>query len=142
MVDALGFGHAQCHTQFQRNILLRHNTGTAGVVNIMVDVGDFIRNANDLPLQSVGLLSLGVAENAVFHFIGQVQPGAVFLDLLHRAHALGIVGETAGAQAVQRPLTGVTKGGVPQIVPQGNGLGEILIQLQRPGNGAGDLRHL
>ena len=108
----------------------------------MIDVGDFIRNANDLPLQSVGLLSLGVAENAVFHFIGQVQPGAVFLDLLHRAHALGIVGKTAGAQAVQRPLPGVTKGGVPQIVPQGNGLGEILIQLQSPGNGAGDLRHL
>ena len=45
-------------------------------------------------------------------------------------------------QLVQHRLPRVAKGGVPQVVTQGNGLGEILIQLQRPGNGAGDLRHL
>ena len=51
-----------------------------------------------------------------------------------------VVGKAAGAQAVQRALSRVAEGGMPQVVAQGDGLGQILVQPQRPGDGAGDLR--
>ena len=47
-----------------------------------------------------------------------------------------------GGQLVEGALPGVAEGGVPQIVPQGDGLGQVLVEAQAPGNGAGDLRHL
>ena len=64
------------------------------------------------------------------------------LQLVHHPHALLVVFKAAGAQSVQRTLARVAEGRVPQIVPQGNGLGQVLVQAQRPGDGAGDLVHL
>ena len=39
-------------------------------------------------------------------------------------------------------FAGVAEGSVAQIVPQRDGLGQILVEPQRPGDGAGDARHL
>ncbi len=47
-----------------------------------------------------------------------------------------------GHLALQLILAGVTKGRMTQVMTEGQGLGEVGIQIQRHGQGAGDLRHL
>ena len=41
----------------------------------------------------------------------------------------------------QRRLAGVAEGGVPQVMAKRDGLSQILVQPERPCDGAGDLRH-
>ena len=50
--------------------------------------------------------------------------------------------EPAGHHLIQRALARMTKGGVPQVVRQRDGFGQILVQPQRAGDGAGDLGYL
>ncbi len=50
--------------------------------------------------------------------------------------------EPARAELVERPFSGVAKGRVTQVMGQADGLGQVLVQAQGAGNGAGDLRHL
>ena len=50
--------------------------------------------------------------------------------------------ETIRAELVQRLLTRMAKGRMPQIMGQTDGLGQILVEPQSTGNGAGDLRNL
>ena len=52
------------------------------------------------------------------------------------------MGETPGHDLVQQPLPCVAEGGVPQIVSQGDRLGQILVQRQAPGNGPRDTADL
>jgi hypothetical protein len=42
---------------------------------------------------------------------------------------------------IERILAGVTKGGMAEVVSKGDGLTQIFVQVERTGNGAGDLRH-
>ena len=67
---------------------------------------------------------------------------AVLFYHIHDSQALLIVLESVPMEAVKRILPGMSEGGMPQVVPQRDGLGQILIQFQRPGNGSGYLRHL
>ena len=46
-----------------------------------------------------------------------------------------------GADFIQNLFAGMPEGGVTQIMPQGDGLGEILVQTERPRHGSGDLSH-
>ena len=50
--------------------------------------------------------------------------------------------EAIRAELVQCLLTCMAKGGMPQIMGQTDRLGQILVEPQGPGNGAGDLRNL
>ena len=52
------------------------------------------------------------------------------------------MGETPGHNLVEQPFPGVPKGGVAQIVAQGDGLCEILVQKQGAGHGACNARDL
>ena len=42
----------------------------------------------------------------------------------------------------ERRLARVTEGGMPQVMPHGDGLGQILVEPQRPGDGSCNARHL
>ena len=108
----------------------------------MVHIGNAVRITHRTPLQRGGPGALGVAHQAVAHLPGEIQAGEAALQPIHHPQALLIMAETMGAQLVQRPLPCMAKGGMPQIMPQGNGFGQILVQAQRPGNGAGNLIHL
>ncbi len=50
--------------------------------------------------------------------------------------------EPAREELVQRRLSGVPERRVAQVVAQGNGLCQVLVQAQGPGDGPGDLRDL
>ena len=80
-----------------------------------------------------------MGDDAVAHLPAQVQPFAIFFQHVHHAQALPVVGKPIGAQSVECPLPRMAEGCMAQIVPQGDGLGEVLIQAQRAGDGAGNL---
>ena len=81
-------------------------------------------------------------------FESQVQPGearvAVFerLDDAERVQIMIEALPKAAHLAVQLVFAGVRKRGMPDVVAEGERLGEVLIQLQSGGYGAGDLRNL
>ena len=85
----------------------------------------------------------------------RVQAAPAVLDALHNAQALfvmaverGRLGRgrvdalVAGKAARQRLLSRVAERGVAQVMAEGDGLRQILVQTERPGNGAGDLGDL
>src|SRR5713101_4577077 len=67
-------------------------------------------------------------------------PRADFQNL-HHPEALGVMPEAAHRlnRLIERLLAGMPKGRMPQIVGEGDCLGEILIQAQRPRGGPRDL---
>ena len=94
----------------------------------------------DSSFRGVRFFSFCVADNAVPHFISEVKSLAVTLKNIRNAETLLIVVEGAG-EIPKRPFSGVAEGGMAQIVAQGDGLGEILIEPQSPGDGAGYAGH-
>ncbi len=55
---------------------------------------------------------------------------------------LDVVVKAMGSQVVEDGLPGVAEGGVAQVVGQGDGLGQILVEAEGPGNGPGNLTDL
>ena len=108
----------------------------------MIQIGDLIRQPHQTALRSGGFPPPGVAQNPVPDLPGQVQPLAGFLQLFHHPDALLIMAETPGIQLIQDVLPGMAKGRMPQVMTQGDGLRQILIETQSPGNGPGNLGHL
>ena len=113
-----------------------------GVVDVVVDVGDLVGQAHHLPLPGLGALRPGVAQDAVPHLPGEVQPVPLLLQPVHHPQGLLVVLEAPGHDLAQQPLPRVPEGGVPQVVAQGDGLGEVLVEAQAPGDGAGDAADL
>ena len=132
----------------------------------MVVIGDIVRDGGDLRLsrrmgvqfQIVTRVVIGQREgqrrgdrtvmlgDPLQRVPGQVQPVKLGIAALQRGddlERLRIVIEAAigGHQRVQRILSGMAKGGVPEIMRKGHGLGQILVQAKRAGDGARDLRH-
>ena len=64
-------------------------------------------------------------------------------ELGHHAQRLGVVIEAAlpGHRGIERALAGMAEGRVAEIVGERQRLGQILIDMKRAGDGAGDLRH-
>ncbi len=85
-----------------------------------------------------------VLENALEAFPGQVEPvmgGVAVFEPGDDADGLHVVVEPAetGHFLVQHALAGVPERGMSEVVRQGDGLGQILVEAQRPGDRA---RHL
>ena len=108
----------------------------------MVQEGDVVGNADRAPFHGAGPGPLGVGDNAVADLPGKVESFAVLFQHIHHPQALPVVGKAAGTKLVQRPFPRMTEGRMPQIMAQGDGLGQILIETQCPGNGAGNLGDL
>ena len=126
----LGDGHRDVHGV--------DDAAPDGVVDVVVDVGDLVGQADDPPLQGLGGVRSGMAEDAPAHLIAEVEALPILLQHVHHPHRLLIVGKTAGQDGAEHPLPGVAEGGVPQVVAQGGGLGQVLVEAQAPGDGPGD----
>ena len=80
-------------------------------------------------------------------FPGKVQPVKLRvapLQLGDDPQRLGIVVKTAivGHQLIEFVFARMAKGRVPKIVAQGQGFGQILVHMKRPGKGTGNLGNL
>ena len=105
------------------------------IVDVVVDVGDAIDDAYDLPLQRLRLLSTGVREDAVADLVGEVEPQGDAPRLLVVAEAAP---ERGVERIVERLLTRVTERRVAGVVPEADRLDEVLVQPQRPRDDARD----
>ena len=105
----------------------------------MVDVRNAVCKGDDCPLERHGVAVLGMVQDAVPHFDGEVEALAVlFEDVYDAQRLLGVV-EPRGAEVVEHPLPHMPEGSVAEVVPQGDGLRQILIEGEAAGDGAGDL---
>ena len=84
---------------------------------------------------------LGVAEDAVADWLGQVEPASVALQFVDDAQTLLVVPES-GQRLGKRHLPGVAEWGVAEVVAQSDRLDQVLVQPQRPPDRPRDLRHL
>ncbi len=90
----------------------------------------------------------GVLDDALAHLKSEVQPGKVqvaLFELLDDAQRVEVVVEAVAVRAqqlVQASLAGVAERRVADVVHQRQGLGQVGIQPERAGHGAGDLGDL
>ena len=120
-----------------------------GVIQVVADISDDIRQADQLTLQSprsridtLALqppLTLGMTLNAVANFPGQVQTAPILLEDIHNPETLMHVMEPIREKAGQRSFTSMPKGRMAKVVPQGDSLGQVLIKTQGPSDGPGNL---
>ena len=141
-IDTGPVGKAQHPGDLQRDVHGVDNASPQGVLDVVVDIGDVVGQPDELPLQGGGGLALGVAQDAVPHLPGEVEPLPVLLQPLHHPHRLPVVGKPSGHQLVQGPLPRVSEGGVAQVVAPRRRLGQVLVQGQGAGDGPGDAAHL
>ena len=140
--DAGRFGLSQhCRAVLGQGGSVQH-TGAHSVLDIVVDKGDLIRQAHDASFRGSCPCALGVGDDAVAHLPCQVKPLAILFQPVHYTQALHIMVKAFRAKIVQRLFACVAKRGVSQIMRKADGLGQILVQAQAPGDGAGDLRDL
>ena len=132
-----------------RHILHGDQSGAHRVVEIVIDVGDAIGDADDLaferirpgppPLGHSGA-GLGVAEDSVADGIGEVQSAAFSSPDVDDTQALLVVAK-AGKGLGQRRLPGVAERRVTEIVTEADRLDQIFVQSERAADRASDLRH-
>ena len=72
----------------------------------------------------------------------RLRPRPLFSSTSTTRMLCSAVGEIRGIDLLQHRLAAVAEGGVAEIVPQGDGLGQVLVEAQGPGDGAGHLGHL
>ncbi len=109
----------------------------------MVDVGHAVCQANDVGLERAARLPGRVVEDADARLVAEVQAAAVALDAVDDAQALLIVPEAdAGIDRVERALSRVAERRVAEVVPETDGLGEVLVEFERAGDRAREPRDL
>ena len=113
-----------------------------GVVDVVVDISDLIRKADDLSLQGGRVPGCPVVQDAVPDLLCQVQSPSLFLHHLHHPDALLIMGKALRTDLIQYVLSCMAKGRVAQVMAQGNGLRQAFVHLKGPGDGPGDLGDL
>ncbi len=83
-----------------------------------------------------------MAQDAVAHRLGEVEAAAVALEHVDHPQRLLVVAKAAPEalvqRAVERLLAGVAEGRVAEVVPEADRLGQVLVQPQRPRDGARD----
>ena len=136
-INAAGGIIADNRTQMGRQIGLFYHARPDGIVHVVVDIGHNVRHPHHLSLhgrrqftcisrQNIPV-SLGVFQNTVSHLPGQVQALTVIFQKINNPQALPIMLEAAGMELVKAEFSGMTKGGVTQIMAKGNRLGQVFI---------------
>ena len=115
------------------------HAGAQRVVDVVVDVRDAVDELDDAALERLRRDRPGVVEDAVAHLVREVEAAPVALEHVDDAQRVLVVAEAAlealAQRAVQRRLAGVTEGRVAEIVAEADGLGQVLVEAQRAGDG-------
>src|SRR5579863_5408899 len=91
------------------------------------------------------VIVMGVFDDAFAHFESQVEAaegGVALLEILDDAEGVEVVVEEKAVGAhggVERLFAGVAEGRMAEVVDQGERFGEIYIEGEGAGDGAGDL---
>ena len=138
---AVALAHALAHDG--GHVLRLHDAAAHGVIEVVVDVGHAVCQAHHVGLERAARLPGRVVEDADARLVAEVQAAAVALDAVDDAQALLIVPEAdAGVDRVERALSRVAERRVAEVVPEADGLGEVLIEFERAGDRAREARDL
>ena len=88
------------------------------------------------------LFALRVLGDAVAHFPAQVEAGTVLLEHIDNAQALLVVVKPVRDEPFQHALARVPERRVPEVMPEGDGFGQLLVEPEHLRDGARNLRHL
>ena len=113
---------------------------TDGVFNIVIDVCNAVCKGDGAPFERGGMPALGMIEDAVAHFEGKIEPLPVLFQLVHHAQRLLAVAKSRGVEGSEHALPHMAEGRVPQIVPQRDRLGKVLVEGKAAGDRSRDLR--
>ncbi len=136
--------------------------GLDAVVEVGGEVGDLVGEVDDLGFEwgalaekvggefgvLIGGVVAGVLDDALADAEGEVEAamgGVALLEVLDDAEGVEVVVEAAAVALealVQGALAGVAEGRVADVVDEGEGLGEVFVEAERAGDGAGDLGDL
>ena len=94
-------------------ILLLEHPGPDCIVNVMVNIGNLIRQPDNGALQGGGVPRGPVVQDPVPYFPRQVQALPILFQHLHDAHALLIMRKPILTDLIQYVFPGMAKGGVP-----------------------------
>jgi hypothetical protein len=124
---------AQHRDRVGGQVLRADHAGPNGVVDVMVDVGDPVHQADDPALQRGRLGGPArVAADPIADRFGQVQPLAVALQHVDDPDRVLVVqerrSEPLGQAVIERLLADVAEGRVPQIVSETDRLDQVLIE--------------
>ena len=109
----------------------------------MVQVGDPVGEPHDLRLERRGRRHRPrVVHDPVAHLPREVQPLAVVLEVVDDPERLLRVAERPAEERRERLLPQVPERRVPEVVPEGDRLREVLVQPERPRRRPRDLRHV
>ncbi len=125
----------------------RDHTGAHRVVDVVVDVRDAVHQPDDPALERRRLGGApGMAEDPVADRPGQVEALTVALERVDDAQRVLVVleakSEPLAQAAVERLLADVAERRVPEVVAKPDRLDQVLVEPQRAGNRARDLRDL
>src|SRR5690349_6274131 len=110
-----------------------------GVVDVVVDVGDTVDDADDLALERRRLLLAGMREDAVAYLGREVER---FRDLQRMLVVAETTAEMLLQRLVERVLTGVAEWWMPHVMAKADGFDEVFVEPQRPRDAARDRRRL
>ena len=138
-IQALSCGISQKHPKGNGNVILRQDSCPLGIVHIVMNICNLIRQPHNLSFQCNRMTAGTVIGNSVSHLPGEIQPFSVLLQDLNHANTLLKMGKAFWIHLIQRILSCMTKGRMPQIMSKSNGFHQIFIQPQCLGNGTGNL---
>ena len=140
-VDPRPVGVTEHVERLPRQLALVQHTGTDGVVQVVVDVGDPVREPHDLRLERGGRRhGPRMVHDAVAHLPRQVQALPVVLEVVDDPQALLAVAERAAQERRERLLAQMAERRVSQVVPERDGLRQVLVQAERARDRSGDVR--
>ena len=134
-VDPLRAGRAEQLDLRARQVGVREDPVADRVVDVVVDVGDAVDDAHDLPLERLRLLRARVGEDPVADLVGEVEPAGDPPRLLVVAEAAP---ERGAERVVERLLARVAERRVARVVPEADRLDEVLVEPQRARDDARD----
>ena len=141
-VQALFGCIAECHAKCNGNIILGYDARALGIIHIVMNIGNLIGDTNHPSLQRRRRGLQLMIDDAIPHLPGEVQALPAVLQPVHNAQTLFIVPEAARHDGIQRPLTGVPVGCMPEIMTERDGLDKVVVKPECSPDRARDLRDL
>ena len=126
----------------RRNLLFPDEPRADRIIDVVVDVGDLVGEADRLALERVRMARGAVIQDTVAHLLCEVQTPAVLFQHLDDTDTLLDVRESLMAEAVQHMLAAVSERGMAEIMAEGDGLDEVLVQAKCLAEGTGNLADL
>ena len=88
-----------------RNIILCNDPSSLGIVHIMMNIGNLIRKADYLSLQSGRMTAGTVIQDSVSCLPGKIQSVSILLQYFHHADALTVVGKALRMNGIKCGLS-------------------------------------